>query len=69
VTAALAAAYRELQRRDYPRGEGRGRAITAYPEANRAGFQGIRITSQSLIFRWYRHPGSNGGPLDPQSCG
>ena len=24
---------------------------------------------EALILCWYRHPGSNGGPLDPQSRG
>jgi hypothetical protein len=24
---------------------------------------------EALILCWYRHPGSNGGPLDPQSHG
>jgi hypothetical protein len=24
---------------------------------------------EPLILCWYRHPGSNGGPLDPQSHG
>jgi hypothetical protein len=49
-------------------GAGRGlELITA--EISESRFPGVSGLNDLIQFRlrWYRHPGSNGGPLDPQS--